>query len=293
MRRTTFVRYRVCAIAAALVQVSFAAAGDAPSPQSHSGWTSSSATAISDKLVPVALDQVKVGGEFGRRIQITIENGLLNLDVDEVFLKPFQEKKQRNSYRGLGLLIDASVRLAVHTGDPRILAFKRHLVTTVLKAQDPDGYLGEFDQTHRMWAFIDIQELAYLIHGLLSDYGSFKEEGSLLAARKQADYILKHWNEQPAGWPTHISTLHMWATDLERAMYTLFETTGDSRYRDFCIKELGVLTWDYPVVIGRYPPYGGHIYSYMSRCMAQLEWYRHDPDRRLLGPTRRALDFML
>ena len=251
------------------------------------------AAAKSDKLTPLALDQVKVAGEFGRRMRITVENSLLNLDVDKVFLQSFREKKAKNSYQGLGLLIDASVRLAVHTGDPRILELKNHLVKTLIDAQEPDGYLGEFDRAHRLWAFIDIQELAYLIHGLLTDYRFFKDERSLLAARKQADHILKHWHEQPAGWPDNICILHMMATDLERAMYMLFEVTADERYRDFCVNEMGVPAWNYPIVVGRYPPYGGHVYSYMSRCLAQLEWHRHDPDQALLAPTRRALDFML
>ena len=56
--------------------------------------------------MPVALDQVKVGGEFGRRIQVTVENSLLNLDVDKDFLQPFREKKTKNGYTGLGMLID-------------------------------------------------------------------------------------------------------------------------------------------------------------------------------------------
>ena len=145
----------------------------------------SSGTAKSDKLTPVALDQVKVGGEFGRRIGDYVENSLLNLDVDKVFLKPFREKKTKSGYTGLGMLIDASVRLAVHTGDPRILALKHHLVKTLIDAQEPDGYLGEFDHTHRLWAFIDIQELAYLMQGLLTDYRLFKDERSLAAAENR------------------------------------------------------------------------------------------------------------
>jgi hypothetical protein len=85
-------------------------------------------TARPDKLVPVALDQVKVGGEFGRRMRVTLENSLLNLDVDKLFLQPFREKKTKNGYTGLGMLIDCSARLALQTGDPRVLELKRHMV---------------------------------------------------------------------------------------------------------------------------------------------------------------------
>jgi hypothetical protein len=66
-----------------------------------------------------------------------------------------------------------------------------------------------------------------------------------------------------------------------------------SRYRDFSVNELGVTTWNLPIVLGRFRPLEGHIHSYVSRCMAQVEWYHHDPNEALLASTRRALDFML
>jgi DUF1680 family protein len=54
-----------------------------------------------------------------------------------------------------------------------------------------------------------------------------------------------------------------------------------------------VKSWDLPIVLGRFPPLDGHIHSYMSRSMAQVELHRHEPDEALLAPARRALDFML
>jgi DUF1680 family protein len=267
---------------------------DAAPAQSPPGGSPSKATAIPDKLAPIPLDQIKVAGEMGRRIKVTIENSLLNLEVERDFLKPFREKKTTNGYTGLGLLIDASIRFAVHSQDPRVLAYERHLVKTLLEAQESDGYLGEFERGHRMWPFIDIQELAYLIHALVADHRAFKEERSLLAARRQADYILEHWKEKPADWPLAMGcTFHMFVTNLERALYMLFEETGDRRYRDFCVEELGVKTWDLPIVVGRFRPLEGHIHSYLSRAMAQVEWHRHEPGEALLAPARRALDFML
>lgn len=141
---------------------------------------------------------------------------------------------------------------------------------------------------------MDIQELAYLIQGLLTDYRLFKEERSLAAARKQADHILEHWNERPARWLDTLGmTFHMTATGVERAIYPFFDYTGDRKYRDFCVNEMGVPTWNFPIVVGRYRPLEGHVYAYMSRCLAQLEWHRHTPDQALLTSTRRALDFML
>jgi hypothetical protein len=289
----------VLTAAAALTALLVPAEAQPPLPegaskQSPAGGSPSKDTAIPDKLTPIPLGQIKVTGEMGRRIRVTIENSLLNLDVEKDFLKPFREKKTTNGYTGLGLLIDASVRFAVNSQDPRVVAYERHLVKSLLETQEPEGYLGEFERGHRLWPFIDIQELAYLIHALVSDHRAFKEERSLLAARKQADYILERWKEKPEGWPLQMGcTFHMFVTDLERALYMLFEETGDRRYRDFCERELGVTTWDLPIVVGRFRPLDGHIHSYLSRAMAQVEWHRHEPSEALLAPARRALEFML
>jgi hypothetical protein len=71
---------------------------------------------------------VKVGGELGRRIDMTINKNVLILDADQDFLKPLQERTRKSGYIGLGKLIDASARLARYTGDERVLTLKRHIV---------------------------------------------------------------------------------------------------------------------------------------------------------------------
>ena len=66
------------------------------------------------KTQPSALPpgSIKVGGEMGRRIDVTLSNNLLAIDVDIDFLKPLRERKKDSGYTGLGKLIDASVASA-------------------------------------------------------------------------------------------------------------------------------------------------------------------------------------
>ena len=45
-----------------------------------------------DKMTQISVDRVKVGGEIGRRIDVTVNNNLLVVDINNDFLKPFQEK---------------------------------------------------------------------------------------------------------------------------------------------------------------------------------------------------------
>ena len=121
--------------------------------------------AAADRMSPLDVRQVKVGGEIGRRIGVTIDNNLLKLDVDKDFLKPFQEKKAKDGFVGLGMLIDAAVRLAAYSDSPKAVALKKHLVAEAIHAQGPDGYLGMMLPTSRMWELWDIHEMGLsLIH---------------------------------------------------------------------------------------------------------------------------------
>ncbi len=246
-----------------------------------------------DVFSPIELGQVKVGGEIGRRIDITIENNLLALNADKDFLPPFSAKTQTSGYIGLGKLIDATVRFAAYTRDDKVLALKRHLVTSVIESQEPDGYIGMLAADHRMRGMWDVHEMAYLIYALAADYQYFEEQQSLTSARKAADYILDHWADLSADWDeqTGIAT-HVSVTGLERAMLTLHRLRGDRRYLDFCLQQRALPAWDLGIVIGRRPLIEGHIYAYLCRCLAQLELYRDMPDERLLSPTHRAIDFL-
>ena len=122
-------------------------------------------------------------------------------------------------YIGLGKRIDAAVRFAAYTRDDEVLTLKRHLVTSVIEAQEADGYIGMLAADHRMRGMWDVHEMAYLIYALASDYQHFDEQGSLTSARRAADYILEHWGDLPTEWDnqTGVAT-HVSVTGLERAM---------------------------------------------------------------------------
>ena len=250
--------------------------------------------ASADVLTPLGLRDVQVGGEIGRRITVTITNNLLMLDADRDFLPPFQARTNQDGYIGLGKLIDATVKFAANTGDPRVLALKQHLVEATLKTQEPDGYIGLMAPRQRIRGLWDIHEMGYVIWALLTDYQYFGDERSLAAARKAADYLTRNWSTLPEGWGQVSGVApHVAVTGIERTMLALHRHTGAPFYLDFVTKTRALPEWDLPIVIGRRPGIEGHIYAYMARCLAQLELYRAEPSPRLLAQTDRALDFML
>jgi len=245
-----------------------------------------------DVLHRLDVRQVQLGGLVGQRARLTVENNLLRLEVDGHFLRPFREKKADEGFVGLGMLIDAAVRLAAYTNDPRVLDLKRRLIREAISCQEPDGYLGMLSPKGRMWNLWDIHEMGYLVYGLTSDYRLFQEKASLVAARKLADYLLARWPERP-NWEAGGLTVHMAVTGLERTMLTLADVTGEPKYRDFCLRQRQLAQWDMPIVVGRWGKIEGHAYAYFAHALAQLHLYRSQPDPRLRRTTDRALDFLL
>jgi len=139
-----------------------------------------------DLFEPIDFRQVRLGGEMGRRIDITINQNLLQLNVDRDFLAPFQKREGAPSYIGLGKLIDATVRLAASGQDARLLAMKRHLIDAACKTQEADGYIGLFPPAQRLFTLWDIHEMSYLVLALTADYQFFGEKKCLAERIKRS-----------------------------------------------------------------------------------------------------------
>ena len=246
-----------------------------------------------EKLIPVDISRVKVGGEIGRRIDVTINNNALVLDADKDFLQPFKQKNRRGGYIGLGKFIDCLVRFAAHTHDKKVLDLKRHVVAETIQTQQEDGYIGIFVPERRMWHLWDIHEMGYLVLGLTADYRYFKEKPSLEAAKKLADYIITRWSADPdrqtEGWiSTYVAT-----TGLEESMLALYGQTQDKRYLDFCIDHRKLPDWNTPIIEGRWGNLEGHAYYHLCHCLAQLRLNAIQPDPSLINQSQRTFDFMV
>lgn len=253
--------------------------------------------AAADVLRPLEPGAVKVGGEMGRRIEATVSNNFLALDLEKDFLAPFQgePEKRRGAYIGLGKLIDAAVHFAAHTGDERVRARKEELVRAIVATQEEDGYIGTLPPEKRFWTPWDIHEMSYLVLALANDHRFFGKRESLAAARRLADLVIEQWAAKPPseGKPPWGFSLNLGVTGMDNAMLALHAQTGEARYLDFVVADRSLPEWDGPIVVGRWGRFDGHAYSHLCRCAAQLLLWRRRPDDRLLRPSRDALDFML
>ena len=105
----------------------------------------------------VGLDEIRLGGEFERRIMMAVTNNLLKAEIEHQFLDHFRAKARSGDSVGTGKLIETAVRFGVYTGDPRVIALKDHVVTELLKAQSPDGYIGCLRKDSRLWGYWDLR----------------------------------------------------------------------------------------------------------------------------------------
>ncbi len=249
-------------------------------------------------MEPVEPGQVHLDGEIGRRITATIEANLLALDVDAVFLQPFRQRDRTEGYIGLGKLIDATVRLAAYSGDPRVLALKQRLVASTLGLQETDGYVGILVPASRIWGVYDIHETAHIVLGLANDYRYFGAPSSLVAARRLADCIIDGWAAQaqripgPSG---RRGQMYGVTTGLDAALLTLYEQTGEARYLDFMLTSphYQLAQWNVAPKIGyEHMDDERHCYIFMALCVAQLQLHGLRPDPRLRAQAHLAVHFL-
>lgn len=245
-------------------------------------------------LEPLPLPSVHAGGEFGRRIGVTIDNNLLVMDIEKDFLAPFQRRSAESGYVGTGKLIDAMAHLSANTGDERLIQRKRDTVAAILATQEPDGYIGLMKPQARVAQLWDVHEMSYLVLGLTNDYALCGEKASLEGARRLADYLLAHLGTtpRPVLGDGQLSKT-MPDTGFEESLLALYQQTGDARYCDFARDYRPLTAWHEPIAVGRWGHIEGHAYAYIDKCLSQLRLNRLEPNGDLLAPTRGVFEFLL
>ena len=243
----------------------------------------------------INLRQVAVDGLIGQRLALTWRNNLLALDWERDFLAPFREKKGSGleyEYVGLGKTLDALVRFAAHTFNPKLLELRKHVLKTLYEAQEVDGYLGAFQAQKRTTFLWDVHEQAYILYALISDWQYFHDEQSLNAARKLGNHLVAAISAAPLTAIGSEVCIELATLGLDRALLALYCATQDGRYLEFCLNVLKLAEWHLPIVEGRHGKIEGHAYVYLTKCLAQLDLYELTGDARLLAQTRRALEYL-
>jgi hypothetical protein len=247
-------------------------------------------------MEPIDIGQVKVSGEIGRRIEMTVQKNILAIDTDKDFLKPFVDRSVETEgyYVAIGKHLDAMARLTYYSNNEELNALKEHVVNTMISTQESNGYIGVYrPENLRVSTCYDLHEMSYMIIGFTSDYKYCGQQGSLEAAKKLADYVISIL-EDPKRKPFCFGGLSDKFPFLgfEEALIGLYQQTGEERYRDFCVEYRNLYNLPKEIVVGRWGSIEGQSYTDMCPANAQLILYKSDPDARLLKRSHRIVDFL-
>ena len=227
------------------------------------------------------IDRIKVGGTIGEHIRRTLEGNVKKLDYEKDFLEQFRTKTGKKSFIGTGNVIEGVVLMAKYTGDQEALRIKNMLIDELIKSQTADGYIGCMHPEKRIWRAWDMEDVGFIIDGLVLDYLHFGNRRSLDAAVRAADNTLANWKNPPKDYDRTIYKEEL-QMGLAHAMWALYDATNDERYKTFVCDTFGYLDSNNDVVLGRDNGLRGHVCGYLDTCFAQLEMFRTLGDKRLL-----------
>lgn len=211
-------------------------------------------------LAPFAPGEVTVGGEIGKRMEVTLGKMLRHTDIEGTFVRHFRNRKERpdepGGFAGYGMFLDALVKAAAHgIGGAETVQAKTRLLKELGELQTPDGRISMFSGKPGFW---DSHEGAYMIQALCLDHRWFGTEDSLATARRLADSLVEH-----KSYPTLGS---------ETAYLLLYEETGDRRYLDWVEKDAAIRddidAYDRKVRVNGVQ----HVYTWLARALAQLQY---------------------
>ena len=239
--------------------------------------------------------KVKIGGEMGRRIDITIDSHLLKLDFEKLYFVDYRAKKRRRgNFIGLGMLLDAVVGFADYRRDEEMINLKNRLIDETLKTQTEDGYIGIMRPDSRIMKEWDIHSAGHLVIGLVHDYRVFGQKRSLDAAVRLCDYIAKGWTAKGGRDPGVMGLSRtVVTTDFSIACVALYQETGEQRFKDYLTNLSRIYEWDGRIRQGRWQKAEGHAYAHLSMCLSQLHLDLLKPDPRLRIASEKLKPFLI
>jgi DUF1680 family protein len=234
---------------------------------------------------------VIVGGEFGRRISITITNNLLKLDIEKDFIAPLREKT--GAFTGVGALLNAASLLAAQTSDQRVVCIRDEVAEAVLALQEPDGYIGSKTGDKRVWEAFDVDEGFQILTGLLTHHRTTGCDATLAGARRLALFVReKFCNEPEEAMRSRMLCDTLMFLGLELGQLDLHSVTGDAACLEFIELERQLAQWRAKIVQGRWGSLEGHAYAHLVKCLAQLRLHRIAPENSLLDQTHAVMEFL-
>lgn len=242
---------------------------------------------VPDQLEPGPLATIRLTGFLEQRVRLNAEARLAQVDL-EPLLAGFRHKPGSHPWIGehLGKWMHAATLAWANNGDVELERKIAGAVAELIKAQEPDGYLGTYVPEKRFGLFEgadwDVWSHKYCLLGLLTWYQYTGNADALTAAQKAGDLLLATFGPGrksilAAG--THVG---MAATSVLEPMVLLYRFTGERRYLEFA--RYLVSSWDEangPAILKTllaernvHKTANGKAYEMLSNLVGLCELYR-------------------
>lgn len=192
---------------------------------------------------------VRLEGFLGERVMLNATHRLLKVD-EQPLLAGFRQKPGVHPWIGehVGKWMHAATLAWAYTGDPELRAKLDRVAAELVKAQEPDGYLGTYVPEKRFGLFEgadwDVWSHKYCLLGLLTYYQYTGNEPALNACRKMGDLLIATFGPGKKSILSAGTHVGMAATSVLEPIVVLYRFTGDERYLDFA--RYLVKAWDEP-----------------------------------------------
>ena len=254
--------------------------------------------AIQGKAAPFDLNDIRVGGYLGERMNANRVQRLLRIDETGI-LECYYNRPGNQTWIGeyAGKYLHAASRVWLTTHDPRLKEQMDRIVDILIGCQNSDGYLGTYLPAN-YWKDWDVWAHKYNMLGLLSYYSATGYKPALDASIKIGDLLYETFGEGKSQQNIILSSPHMGmaSTSVLEPMTELYRYTGDKKYLDFC--NYIVKAFEYkngPKIISTLAVIGkvdkiadAKAYEMMSNFTGMVKLYQLTGAKRLLSAVQSA-----
>lgn len=246
---------------------------------------------------------IKLEGYLGERTKANARNRLAKVD-EEPLLAGFRKKPGSHPWIGehVGKWLHATSLAYAYSGDSSLRRKLDTVAGELIKAQEPDGYLGTYVPEKRFGLFPeadwDVWSHKYCLMGLLTYYQYTGNTAALEACRKIGDLLIATFGQGKKSILSAGTHMGMAATSVLEPVVLLYRFTGEEKYLEFA--RYIVRSWDEPngprIVatllkdksVGKTA--NGKAYEMLSNLVGLCELARATGDRQLIEPALNAWD---
>lgn len=186
----------------------------------------------------------QVGGFVGNMLDLSYQNRILAQDYERL-VSTFRERTETRCWQTefWGKWFTSAALAYRYRPEPQLKTILDKAVNGLIATQTPDGYIGNYTDDRRLEEW-DIWGRKYCMLGLIAYYDLFSDKNAILAARKEADCLIKELSDKNVLIVKKGAHRGMAATSVLEPICLLYGHTGEKRYLNFA--EEIVRQWETP-----------------------------------------------